>query len=529
MRERIIGLSPIVYLYKRTLVNRIKKALKKPVTYILLLFFGGYLVMLVGIFSSAVLRLPMPPASTLTAFLTIVAFIFTPANLISYSRRKGLVFRKSDVHFLFPSPVGPKKILLYAHLRTIVASVFLELIIVAAGIFQFGIPAWKMLAYFVFSCFVENILEGSLMLLCYGTERFSGKQMLSVQAVMYAIIGFFVLFGVAVCLKRGVSFASVLYYLHSPAIQMVPVIGWNIAFLHLLFMGPTAVNIVCSLLFVLSAAALCLAASRMKCTGGYYEDAEKFADDYEEARARGKKGEVAAVGRKKKLGSAEVTYKGGGARALFYRQLLEYRKQRFFIFGFNTLLSLGTGAVLAVLGARGELGGYAPFIVLGVMAYFTFIFSSYLGKWGKELEKPYTYLIPDSPFHKLWYSTLIEHIRALIDGCLIAVPVGVVLRMPLLRILLMVMIYVCLQACRLYAAVLVQAFLGNLLGSTARAYMRLFFESLVIGIGIAGAAVGTVLISMDAGFFILILLCAAMTAGIMAAASINFDRMESLE
>lgn len=522
-------MKAIFYLYKTTLVNRIKTALKKPVTYLLLVFSGGYLAMLFWIFSNAMQELDTPPASTLTGFLSVTAFIFIPANLISYSRRKGLLFRRSDVHFLFPSPVGPKKILLYAHCKTIIASVFLNLIVTIGGIFIFSIPVWKMLLYFFVACIVENILEASLVILCYGTERMSRKQMIYVQVLMYALIGFFVILGVITCLKQGVSFKAVLYYLHSPVIQMVPVIGWYIAFIHLLFMGPALVSVIGSVLFLLSAALLCFLAVRMNCRGGYFEDAEKFADDYEDARARGKKGEMAVVGRKQKFVSAQVTYKGYGAKALFYRQLLEYKKNRFFIFGFNTLLSLGAGIVLAVLGYRGELGEYAIFTILGVMAYITFIFSSSAGKWGKELEKPYTYLIPDSSFHKLWYATLMEHIKVFADGCLITLPAGIVLHMSPVRMFLIVVIYLCLQACKLYAAVMAQAFLGNILGATGRAYVRMFFEGIVIAIGAAGAALGTVFVSLDVGFLILIVLYLLMTGGMMAVASVNFDRMESLE
>lgn len=45
----------------------------------------------------------------LTTVLTVVALWSIPANLISYAKRKGLVYRNCDVHFLFPVPVNPKK------------------------------------------------------------------------------------------------------------------------------------------------------------------------------------------------------------------------------------------------------------------------------------------------------------------------------------------------------------------------------------------------------------------------------------
>lgn len=266
----------------------------------------------------------------------------------------------------------------------------------------------------------------------------------------------------------------------------------------------------------------------MKCTGEFFEDAIKFAEDYEAARKRGKAGEVVIVGWKKKYGKATVSYKGKYAKAIFYRQLLEYKKNRFFIFGFYTLVCLVVGIGLAVIGYRNNgFGGYEVFVILGVMAYLTFIFSGYQGKWGKELKKPYTYLIPDTALCKLWYSTLMEHIRSLIDGCLIALPAGIVFGIPFLQILLVIFAYICIQACKLYADIMVEAFLGNILGLAGKQYARVLFEGIVIGIGAMGAVVGS-LISIEIGLIALVGVVVFMTAGMMAIATVNFEKMETV-
>ncbi len=520
------------FLYRKTLKNRVKKALHKPVTYIYLVLAILYFVMIFGSFNISINTLceglGIERASVLTVVLTAFAFMLLPANLISYSKRKGLVFRQPDIHFIFPAPVNPKGVLLYAHVRTVLMELVLNIILTIGGVLWFRMPVWKMAVYFLFSCVAENILEASMMVLCYGNERLGPKQMFFFQILMYVLVSFFVLIGVAVYVREGAGFSAVIGYLHSPAIQMVPVVGWYIAVLHLFFMGPTAVNVAGSVLYFAAIVLLFAMAVRMKCTGEYYEDAIKFAEDYEEARQKGKKGEVAFAGWKKKYGKATVAYKGSYAKALFYRQLLEYRKERFFIFGFYTLLCLGLGIGLAILGYRGDLGEMAPLIILGVMAYITFIFAAYSGKWGKELAKPYTYLIPDNSFRKLWYATLMDHIRALVDGCLLTLPAGIVLGLPFLQIVLVIAVYVCLQACKLYAEVMVEAFLGNLLGAVGKQFARLFFEGIVIVFGIIGAAVGTVLVSPEAGLAVLIVVMAALTVAMMAIAALNFERMESV-
>lgn len=520
--------SAIFYLYRKIFKNRAKRALKKPVTYIYLIFAAWYFYSIFRVFPVLFKEFQINNASALTAILSAIVFLFIPSNLISYGKRKGLIFREPDVHFLFPAPIGPKKILLYAHIKNTWIMVALNIIVVFGGVLWLDMPVWKMIAYFLFSFVIENILEASIMILCYGSEKLNKEQMFVVQIFMYLLVGIFIAIGIGIYVREGAGFHAVVNYLHSPVIQMVPIVGWNIAFLHLLFVGPEMVSIVGSILYFVSVIVLFYMALRMKCTGEYFEDAIKFAEDYEAARKKGKSGEAAFIGWKKKYGKATVSYRGRYAKAIFYRQLLEYKKNRFFIFGFYTLVCLGIGIGLAIFGYSDGFGGYAPFVILGVMAYLTFIFSGYAGKWGKEMKKPYTYLIPDTALHKLWYATLIDHIRSLIDGCLIVLPSGIALGIPFLQILLMIAVYVCLQACKLYADVMAEAFLGNILGVTGKQYARVFFEGIVIAIGVLGAFIGN-MISMEMGLFVLIGVVAFMTGGMMAIATVNFERMESVE
>ena len=67
----------------------------------------------------------------------------------------------------------------------------------------------------------------------------------------------------------------------------------------MIFVGPTLINVIGTILYGISAVIFFVLAYRMDCQGGFYEDAMKFADDYAEARAKSKKGEVAVLGKKK--------------------------------------------------------------------------------------------------------------------------------------------------------------------------------------------------------------------------------------
>ncbi len=159
----------------------------------------------------------------------------------------------------------------------------------------------------------------------------------------------------------------------------------------------------------------------------------KFADDYQEARNRQKKGEAAKLWKKEKYRRAKVTYKGYYSKAIFTGSCLSTRKSGSLFLG-NHLACLIVGVAVGYM-AFTETGMDLQmkqfFLVPIASAYVTFIFSGYLTKWAKEMESPYTYLIPDKPIRKLWYATLIEHIRSAADGLLVTLPAAVVLGLPL--------------------------------------------------------------------------------------------------
>ena len=108
-------------------------------------------------------------------------------------------------------------------------------------------------------------------------------------------------------------------------------------------------------------------------------------------------------------------------------------------------------------------------------------------------------------------------------------PAGIGLGISMVRILLIIGVYICVQACKLYAEVMVEAFLGNLLGTAGKQYARVFFLGIIMMIGIMGAAAGTMVYSMEIGFLFLIGIIIFLTGGMMAIAAVNFERMETVE
>lgn len=380
-------MNSLLYLKKRTFVNKLKKALRRPVTYIAAAGILGYAVMILWSFGMIAEDFGLDNPASFATVLSILVFLVMPADIISYTKRKGLVFQSSEVHFVFPSPENPKKVLLMASIRNYIIMVLFGLFFTVFGIVMIGVEVWRMLLYFIFFAVLENVLEGSMIIICYGNQTLSKTFFKVLSIVLYALMGVLVAVGFALLYFRGFEFGIINEYLTMPIVQAIPVIGWAIAFIHLLLVGPTTVNVICTICYVVTVVVLFICACKMKCTGEYYEDAMSFAEEFEIRRKKAQKGEV-TIGRNKKLKAAHVEYKGTYAKAIFYRQLLEYKKNRFFIFGFNSLLFFAVGVGIAFLSTTDmmeEFRAGKPFIIPAIMAYIVLIFSGYLAKWSKEL------------------------------------------------------------------------------------------------------------------------------------------------
>ena len=83
-------MGAILYLYHRAFINRLKKALKKPVTYIYIILGGLYLGMMLFGFGTMASEFGVDNTRGLVAILTFMIFFLMPANIISYTKRKGL-------------------------------------------------------------------------------------------------------------------------------------------------------------------------------------------------------------------------------------------------------------------------------------------------------------------------------------------------------------------------------------------------------------------------------------------------------
>ena len=191
------------YLTVRSLINKIKRALKKPGTYAGLAFVVLYGILIVVGLGSMVEEYGMNNPSGLAALLSLLMFYTQPMTIIQYAKRKGVVFRQCDVHFIFAAPENPKLVLLHAGMKNFLMNLIIAAVIMILGIGMCGISVPRMVAYGLFMIVVENLLEMALMIACYGNEVLPDQFFVVFKWVLYGMMVLFLLAAVYMFWKHG--------------------------------------------------------------------------------------------------------------------------------------------------------------------------------------------------------------------------------------------------------------------------------------------------------------------------------------
>lgn len=128
----------LMYLTKRSLINNLKKAVHKPSTLIALIFGVAYGIFIVISFGSLAVSIRLDSVRGLLIIITVWSIYSTLGNFMSYSSRKGILFKPAHAHFVFTAPVSPKLVLLNGAWMNYLVSTVLWMILAAGGDFLEG-------------------------------------------------------------------------------------------------------------------------------------------------------------------------------------------------------------------------------------------------------------------------------------------------------------------------------------------------------------------------------------------------------
>ncbi len=525
----------LIYLHKRSIINKLKKTYSKPLPWIFTILGIAYIGFVFYGYTMMIDALKINNAIGYISMLLAFKLYLGTIGLLNYFKRKGIIFTKADVHFTFSSPISPKLALVSGAFKSIMIGFIMIFIIGAFGIYLFPENMLQFTLYMTVYNIIELFSGISLIILCYGNEVLSKKTIEMIKYIAYLIL-ILVLIGFLILgIKRGFSANLLINYIKSPFIKMIPIIGWSIAFIQLIFMGVTKSNIIFSIIYIVSTFMLSLIAFKSRCQGDYFEEAEQFADQYTKLREENKNGNIKFSSKKKKLKKGKVEYKGTHAKAIFYRQLLEYKKEPFFIFGIRTLVFFVLSIVIIAVGEFSEIPPEIyqnPQLVLPVIfAYITILVSNIKTKWQEELESPYTFLMPDTKFKKTWNATKIEHIRAFADSLFLVIPAGIYLHLTIIQMILTAFVYVFFNASKLYYYMMFDALLSEKFKSIkfVLGLFKFFFLFVTIMISVIIIAALMALQHVELGFILMILFNFIMGVSGLFVSSFAFGRMEKID
>lgn len=429
--------SPLVYLTVTKLKNQLIGVVKSPAKLI-------YAVFLIAIFALSAfsgnsmeveeLRDPHELTAIMTIFYTFM-FLMVFSN---GSASNTPMFTLSDVTLLFPAPLSSNKILSYGLARQLGLSLLLGFFI----LFQYS---WMNGLYGVSYGGLALIIIGYALSLFFAQlaamavyTRTSGKENAS-KGIRYCLIGVVVLYvawAAFTCreelmgLANGGSFEPLLasgsrFFSTLPGI-LFPVSGWSAG----LVSGIAAGNWLNVGLFALLLLALfgVLLGLILTCKNNYYEDVLQTAETAQSAITAQKEGQLNEVVPKNVRVGKTGLGKGWGASAIYYKHRVENRRSGVFIFSNMSLLFCAI--ILAFSFFMREEG------VVAVFAFATYmqLFSVALGRFNRELIKPYIYLIPEPPLKKLLYAIKESLLTDALEAALLFVLVGLIMKATPLEI-----------------------------------------------------------------------------------------------
>lgn len=479
----------LLYLYGLRLKNQFKTFLRSPGKLILTAIFVGLFVLVLWSGGHATPDMSRDPRELSAIVFALYAWLFLLT--VSGGLEKGTTFfRMSDVNLLFPAPVAPTKVLMYGLGQQLSTSLMVGFFIVYQYSWLHGVYGVNvggllilLLGYALTLFFAQLTAMAAYSLTSVDAPGQEGRKRHRARIALYAGVGLFLIQPIAMLLSREGPFLDALAGAAlSPSLQWFPVAGWLRMFVTGLLAGRMEAFGWLALTVAFGGVMLWLLVSGR---ADFYEDVLQASERADIARVRAKEGKTYNDG-KVKVGATGMEA-GMGASTLYFKQRLESRRERILLMDKNSwiflLVSLGFGFIMR------EEGLLPAFLFATYMQ----VFGTMTGRWVRELLLPYIYLIPETPFRKLWYCLRQGFEKLLLESALLWIPLGLLLRLSPVAIALCVLARFSFGLLFTVANLLVERLWGSVLIKWL--ILTLYFLCVMVLLA-PGVATGIVLTSM---------------------------------
>jgi len=487
-------MKPLIYIIKKSVKNSLLELKRKPaklIGYIIVFILLSLTLIFSGDKSSQ--RKTLDPALYNT-IVGIVILIFTAPDLYSSINNGATFFRGADINLVFISPTSPQKILVYGFIKQIYTSFIAVFFILfqAPTLYRFNnIKSYGVIVA-VFGLFIMLIFNSILKILLYSIASKNDKNKFFLKTT-FNILGTIIVIAYFIELYITKSpGTAIISLLNSSAISYIPVYGW-VRSIILSSMNGIGITFFIYITLIIASGALCSYIIQ-SFELDYYEDVLASTELKEKAISATRRGEKVFIqtGKKPRVRKVQYTKKGKFASAIFWRQILEYKKTGF---GFINIGSVIYGVIAITAGLYSPLKDLR--MILGGMIYLQLIFT-FASKWQKDLSNPYIYMLPDQAFKKVIYATTVDNFKNLIDGTVVFVITGILFKSSILLILLNIIAFVSIGSLFIYGGILTRRILGSGNNIVFKSLIRMAILVLIIAPGIV---LLTVLYSF-AGMFI---------------------------
>ncbi len=398
-------------------------------------------------------------------------------------------FKMSDVNLLFVSPTSSKKILVYGLVRQIGMSLLISFFILfQAGTLKsfYGVGpsgVFIIFAGYFATTFIGSVISMAIYAITSGNER---KKRIA-KVMIYLCIAPVVL-SILFNVNSGIGgLKAVVDGINSKWNQCIPFVGWIKA----LTFGGVIGNLEGTLIYLILTLVgiLVVVLAIIKSKNNYYEDVLGATETMYNRVEDAKKGKVAEVGanRKIRLKKTGINH-GQGACVFFFKHMLENRRAGRVIFDTYTLIQLIIAVIFtAVMREDGSI------VITFAMSTYMQLFMSFTGRWVRELTMHYIYMFPQSPFKKLISAISEGILKAFIDGVVIFVIVGIMIKASPVEIVICILARVGFGVLFIAADVLAERVIGTIASKGLLMVLNFLVIILVALPGIIGAVIVAVM------------------------------------
>lgn len=473
-------MRPLFYIIVKSLKNGIKELVKKP----------GKLIAYLILAAMIILPLLMAPKNQLRAseininlygsIATALILLFSVPELLSSLNNGASFFRGADINLVFTAPFSPQKVLIYGFIKQIYNSfiaVFF-LLFQIPNIYRFKNIKSYGIIFIIGGLFLMLLVNSIIKMLLYSICSKNNESKKLIKNIFKLLLILIVVLYFFSLNKFKSPVVALTYMLNHKTISYIPIYGWAREILMTGINGVTSITVVYFLLLVLFSGICIYIIYSMKLD--YYEDVIASTELKETAITATRRGEKAFLNNGKKARVRKVTYtrRGAGASAIFWRQMLEYKKTGFAFINLASVLYL----VIAI-----TAGLFLPIkdlrMIIGFMIYLHLIFT-FASKWQQELSNPYVFMIPDGSFKKVMYSTLLDNMKNLIDGSIVFIITGILFKSNPILIVLNIIAFAAIGSLFVYGGVLSRRVFGNTSSLVLTSLIRVGLLILIVAPGI---------------------------------------------